>query len=219
MPSPNVCVIGEPTPANITDGAADRFPDCAGVRIDPRLRIDERGVAASLRPLEPAREAEIRKNATHREAHMLPCRAMTMTRREAVGMLAIGAAAGMAGKFDGRWPRRRRAPRSRKARSSARFSVTCLRKRCAGPSLFHEHLSMRYPLGADVAFHRRRGADDRGSEAREGRRHRRDRRRRPRRHEPKRRCADAHLDGIGTADHRQRRLLHAAHLSPGHRDQ
>ena len=48
MPSPNVCVIGEPTPANIAAVPPTVFQIAPGRRIDARLRVDECGVAASL---------------------------------------------------------------------------------------------------------------------------------------------------------------------------
>ena len=76
---------------------------------------------------------------------------MTMTRREAVGMLAIGAAAGMAGKFD---VMAAQAPRP--AFPKGAIIRTILRdlppEALSGASLFHEHLSMRYPLGATSHF-------------------------------------------------------------------
>jgi hypothetical protein len=51
--------------------AADHRPDGAGGRIDARLRVDERGVAATFGGFEPAGQGDVRKNGMHREADML----------------------------------------------------------------------------------------------------------------------------------------------------
>ena len=85
---------------------------------------------------------------------MLPCRAMTLTRREAIALLGTGAAAATAGAWGS----------SLAAQTSARpvFArgaiIRTLLKDvppealASGPSLFHEHLSMRYPLGVKEHF-------------------------------------------------------------------
>jgi phosphotriesterase-related protein len=75
---------------------------------------------------------------------------MTMTRREAIGMVAAGAAAGFSGRFH---VAAAQAPPA--AFPKGAIIRTILRdlppQDLSGPSLFHEHLSMRYPLG--VASH------------------------------------------------------------------
>ena len=162
MPSPNVCVIGEPTPANIAEVPPTVFQIAPGVRIDPRLRVDERGIAASLGPLEAARQARSAKTLIHREAHMLPCRAMTMTRREAIGMLATVPPPELQGSSAARSPRRRRAPCFPRARSSARSSGTCRRKSCRARRCFTNICRCAIRSAPSRTFHRRRGADDRG---------------------------------------------------------
>lgn len=82
---------------------------------------------------------------------MLPCRAMAMTRRDAIGLIAAGAAAGMAGKFE-----RLAAQAPRPVFPKGGIIRTLLRdvppEELSGPALFHEHLSMRYPLGATSHF-------------------------------------------------------------------
>ena len=106
----------------------------------------------------------------------------------------------MAGKFDGRSPRRRARPAFPKgaiirtilrdlppealARGRRCSTSTC---RCAIRSAPTTHFTDDVALMIEEA------------KLREGRRHRGDRRRRPRRHEPQRRRAQAHLDGIGPA--------------------
>lgn len=85
---------------------------------------------------------------------MLPCGAMAMTRRAAIGWLGIGAAAGIVNRYGNviaaQTPAR---PVFRKGA----IIRTLLRdmppeELASGPSLFHEHLSMRYPLGAATHF-------------------------------------------------------------------
>jgi phosphotriesterase-related protein len=85
---------------------------------------------------------------------MLLCRAMTITRREAIGMLGIGAAAGMAGKFAGplaaQTPPRITFPKGAIIRTILRDLPP--EELASGATLFHEHLSMRYPPGATTHF-------------------------------------------------------------------
>ena len=76
---------------------------------------------------------------------------MTMTRREAIGTLLIGAAAGISGQFAAA-----AAQAPRPAFPKGAIIRTLLRdvapETLSGPSLFHEHLSMRYPPGATSHF-------------------------------------------------------------------
>ncbi|HUQ88083.1 MAG TPA: hypothetical protein VM096_11020 [Vicinamibacterales bacterium] len=77
---------------------------------------------------------------------------MDVTRREAIGMLGIGAAAGLAGKFGSALD-----AQSRPVFAKGAIIRTVLRDvppdaLGSGPSLFHEHLSMRYPVGATSHF-------------------------------------------------------------------
>lgn len=85
---------------------------------------------------------------------MLLCRAMTMTRRDAIGVLGVSAAAGLAGRWSGvlaaQAPPRPTFPRGAIIRTILKdMSPDDL---ASGPSLFHEHLSMRYPLGVTEHF-------------------------------------------------------------------
>ena len=79
---------------------------------------------------------------------------MTITRRDAIGMLGIGAAAGIAAKFApglaAQAPARPVFPKGAIIRTILQdLSPDAL---ASGPSLFHEHLSMRFPLGAATHF-------------------------------------------------------------------
>jgi phosphotriesterase-related protein len=79
---------------------------------------------------------------------------MNLTRREALAILAAGAAAGLGGRFgstlDAQAPA---APLFRKG-AIIRTILKDLppEELGSGPSLFHEHLSMRFPLGAKEHF-------------------------------------------------------------------
>lgn len=79
---------------------------------------------------------------------------MKLTRREALTVLAAGAAAGVAGRFGDALSAQ--AP-ARPVFAKGAIIRTLLKdvapeELAAGPSLFHEHLSMRYPLGAKEHF-------------------------------------------------------------------
>jgi phosphotriesterase-related protein len=83
---------------------------------------------------------------------MLLCRAMTMTRREAIGVLGAAAVAGVSG----RWAAAvaAQAPPVFPKGAIIRTVLKDLAPAdlASGPSLFHEHLSMRYPLGVKEHF-------------------------------------------------------------------
>ena len=79
---------------------------------------------------------------------------MNLTRREALAILGAGAAAGVAGRFGGvvgaQAPAR---PVFRKGAIIRTILKDLAPEALAsGPSLFHEHLSMRFPLGAKEHF-------------------------------------------------------------------
>ena len=79
---------------------------------------------------------------------------MRLTRRDALGMLGAGAAAGICGRFGG--PLAAQAPAGSQL-PQGRDRRTILKdlppdELASGASLFHEHLSMRFPLGADAHF-------------------------------------------------------------------
>ncbi len=85
---------------------------------------------------------------------MLPCPAMNLTRREALAMLGAGATVGLAGRV-GDGLAAQAPPRPVFAKGA--IIRTILKdlapdELASGPSLFHEHLSMRYPLGAKEHF-------------------------------------------------------------------
>ena len=85
---------------------------------------------------------------------MLPCRAMTLTRREALALLGAGAAACAAERWSGVLAAQTAA---RPVFAKGAIIRTLLRDvppeaLASGPSLFHEHLSMRYPLGVKEHF-------------------------------------------------------------------
>lgn len=85
---------------------------------------------------------------------MLPCPAMNLTRREALAILGAGAAAGVAGRFgDAVGAQTPARPVFRKG-AIIRTILKDLAPEdlASGPSLFHEHLSMRFPLGAKEHF-------------------------------------------------------------------
>ncbi len=79
---------------------------------------------------------------------------MNLTRREALGMLGAGAAAGVAGRCGDVLTAQSPA---RPVFAKGAIIRTVLRdlppeELASGPSLFHEHLSMRFPLGAKEHF-------------------------------------------------------------------
>lgn len=85
---------------------------------------------------------------------MLPSPAMTLTRREALGLLGAGAVAGVTGRVTGaqavQTPTRPMFPQGAIIRTLVQDVPP--EALASGPSLFHEHLSMRYPLGAAQHF-------------------------------------------------------------------
>jgi len=85
---------------------------------------------------------------------MLLCRAMTITRRDAIGLLGVTAAAGLSGRWAealaAQAPARPTFPRGAIIRTILKdVSPNDL---ASGPSLFHEHLSFKYPLGVKEHF-------------------------------------------------------------------
>lgn len=85
---------------------------------------------------------------------MLHCPAMTMTRRDTIELLGMSAVAGVAGRLDDLLPAQTPA---RPTFPKGAIIRTILRDMppealASGPSLFHEHLSMRFPLGATEHF-------------------------------------------------------------------
>ena len=85
---------------------------------------------------------------------MLPCPTMNLTRREALAIIGAGAAAGIGGRIGSTLAAQ--APAVPVFRKGA-IIRTLLKdlppeELGGGPSLFHEHLSMRFPLGAKEHF-------------------------------------------------------------------
>lgn len=77
---------------------------------------------------------------------------MTITRREALGLLGAGAAAGVAGRVGAVLAAQAAAPVFPKGAIIRTLLKDQPPDALAGPCLFHEHLSMRYPLGVAEHF-------------------------------------------------------------------
>lgn len=85
---------------------------------------------------------------------MLLCRAMAITRRDTLALLGMTTAAGFVGRWDelfaAQTPARPAFPRGAIIRTILKdMPPDAL---ASGPSLFHEHLSMRYPIGVKEHF-------------------------------------------------------------------